>query len=142
MAKIQCVLGRNGGVTYTEFWWLNHFIKTQVFTQSKDNSRNTANWRTQLKKLSPDNWFHKTPLQLQSQPTLQPNETINMASQVLVNTDPGNGTKLLPKPMLTLWFLRFPEERCIILQWPSGFLCSSITYLFRIPSIPAAEMEK
>ena len=34
MAKIQCVLGRNGGVTYTEFWWLNHFIKKHNFSPS------------------------------------------------------------------------------------------------------------
>ena len=103
MPKIHCVSGRNGGVLMVKtFYW-----ETQVFNQSKDNSLNTADWRTQLKKI--------ITRQLVSQNPFATPVTVYVAaqwskraSQVLVNIDSGNGTKLLPKSVITLSSMRFP----------------------------------
>ena len=105
MAKIQYVLGRSGGITYTKFWWLKHFIKKHKFLPSPKRIHLTL--KDAIKTI--------ITRQLVSQNPFATPVTVyvaaqwnNMASQVLVNTDSGNGTKLLPKSVFTLSSIRFP----------------------------------
>ena len=107
MAKIQCVLGRNGGETYTEFWWLKHFVKKHKFSPSPKTIHVTLLTEGRNKKIITRQFVSQNPFTTPVTAYVAA-QWSNMASQVLVSTNSGNGTKLLPKPVFTLSSTRFP----------------------------------
>ena len=86
--------------------WLKHFIKKHKFSPSPKTIHLTLltegrNYKNITRQLVSQNPF-ATPVIIYVAA-----QWSNMASQVLVNTDSGNGTKLLPKSAFTLSSMRF-----------------------------------
>ena len=122
--KFSSIGEKRGSNIHRVLMFKTFYYETQVFTPSKHNSRNIATWSMQLKiirQLVPQNPF-ATPVRVNSAAQWD-----NMSSQILVNTDSGNGTRLLLKPVFTVSSMGF-----------SGSLLHHFDLLPNVSSVPTS----